>query len=150
MIYIRLVTVEDSKAIFEWRNDPQTRKMSKNSRYIQWNEHERWLKLSLQNSKKRFLMCLDEFNSKIGVTRFDIKKTFVEVSINISPQKRGKGYSKHCLKKSIKFFQNIYPKQKLFKAEIKDINMLSQKSFEGVGFEFDFKIGNVSYYSMKT
>ena len=81
-----------SETIWEWRNDPITRKMSVNSEKVSWEEHTSWYEKFLLD-KCRKLYVGEEEGIPIGVVRFDKcddDEYVYEVSINISPAYRKK------------------------------------------------------------
>ena len=59
MIKVRKATLKDSKDIYEWRNDELTRKMSLSTNFVEWDNHIKWFKASLNNTKKSLLMSPD-------------------------------------------------------------------------------------------
>ena len=130
---IREANIDDKNEIYDWRNDFHTRKMFFNNLKIKKKEHELWFKNILKS--KLTTLYVGEINkNKIGVCRFDIKKELKssEVSINLNPDYRGKGFSKILLDKSI----NTYLENKTIDlvAEIKKDNPLSIDIFQKVGF----------------
>ena len=74
-------------------------------------------------------------NEKVGVVRFDstIAKKKRKFQL-ICPKNEGKGYAKQCLKSTVDFLLKEEPLCLKIHADIKDINIASRKSFEGVGF----------------
>ena len=94
-ILIREVSQNDSKDIFEWRNDPESRSMFINSGELDFDEHDRWLSKTISSPLKNIYMGEID-GKKIGITRFDFdeKEHETEVSINTNPNFRGKGYGK--------------------------------------------------------
>ena len=42
MIYLREATIEDRDLLYEWANDPETRRASFNTDRINYEEHCRW------------------------------------------------------------------------------------------------------------
>ncbi len=136
-IIVRLAEECDSREIFEWRNDEHTRQMFHSSEKVEWSRHTKWFEATLNNDKRLLLIAAiseSESKIKVGVVRFDIEEDGVAVSINISPLMRGKGMAKECLAKALQYFSKLYPNQKNIEAEIKSVNVASQKIFEGVGF----------------
>jgi len=134
MLNIRKVIESDSKVIFEWRNDDLTRKMFRTSALVKWKEHSEWLASTLKNPNRCLLMC-ETINSKpIALIRFDIKGQSAELSINLSPSQRGKGFAPKCLSLALDYFENHYPLVSNLIAEIKTLNFSSRKLFEKVGF----------------
>ena len=137
LIKIKKATYEYSKDIWEWRNDKLTRKMSKNSNYITWENHKKWFSKVILDPDIFFYIGEIE-NKIIGSVRFvkhaKILNDFF-VNINISPHNRGKGLSKILLKSSINKFSSEVNKIRFLKAEVKEINFLSKKLFENYGFD---------------
>ena len=133
---IRKVNSSDCKDIFVWRNDNLTRKMSFNQSLISIENHDKWFNKILSDQNVVTYLGNDE-NFKIGICRFQIieKKRIVEVSININPKFRNKGFAKILLEKSIQKFRLNF-NYNLF-AKIKKNNTASIKIFRYAGF---FKI----------
>ena len=50
MIIIKHASLRDVDDIFEWRNDPLSRKFSTNTKPISKNTHVKWYKECLKNS----------------------------------------------------------------------------------------------------
>ena len=145
-IKIRSAKENDSKDIFEWRNDELTRQMSKTSEIIEWENHKRWYSNSLGSESRIVLICEDNRNEKIAIIRFDISESNAVISINLNPNQRGKGLAKSCLIGSIEFFSKEYIEIKNLIAEIKEYNIASQKTFLGIGFtKYNLK-DNVGFY----
>ena len=145
-IKIRSAKENDSKDIFEWRNDEITREMSHTSEIIEWENHSRWYSSSLDSESRILLICEDDCSEKIAIIRFDISESNSVISINLNSTQRGKGSAKPCLIRSIEFFSKEYIEIKNLIAEIKEDNIASQKTFLGIGFtKYNLK-DNVGFY----
>lgn len=128
-IFTRKAILEDRKVIWQWWNDPLTRKMMKLNEYVSWNNHVEWFDNTIK-SKTRILFISIKNNQKLGVVRFDLKDNYsYEVSININPEYRGEGYGSKILKSSIDEFLKIEIKVKKLFAMFKKINIASKKTF---------------------
>ena len=139
IVIARKANMGDCKEVFEWRNDSITRQMSFTSNVVLWEDHLRWYELSLASEKRLLLICEAKEkvkNIKLGIVRFDFVDDgrISEISINLSPSVRGKGYGKECLKKSIFYMADEWPMCKLITANVKKINETSKRVFEQVGF----------------
>ncbi len=132
-MHIREAVESDCMFIFNWRNDFYTKKMSINNTKISYDDHCVWFNESLNNPVKVIYIGENNHN-KIGVCRFDLDKnnSIAEVSINLNPIFRGKGYGKDLLISSIEKFEKEY--KFLLLAFIKKENIASQNLFEFVGF----------------
>ena len=140
MSEIVLVSAEicHSEMIWEWRNDPITRKMSVNSEKVSWEEHISWYEKVLLD-KCRKLYVGEEGGIPIGVVRFDKcddEEYVYEVSINISPTSRRKGFGKQLLTNGIRRLLKEVDNCKFIRAEIKKDNESSKKKFMSCGFIF--------------
>lgn len=134
MISVRRVVEKDSEVIFKWRNDDLTRKMFRTPGLVEWEEHSKWLGITLADPNRCLLMCETKEGAPIAVVRFDIEAGRAELSISLSPIQRGKGFAPKCLSLAIDYFQKHYSLVSELVAEIKNINLPSRKSFERVGF----------------
>ena len=121
--------------IWKWRNDPITRKMSVNSEEVSWEEHSTWYENVLLD-KCRKLYIGEEEGIPIGVIRFDKcdDEYAYEVSINISPVSRKKGFGKELLTHGIKKLLKEVENCKYVRAEVKKDNESSNKLFKSFGF----------------
>ena len=94
---IRLAKLSDSQDIWKLRNDKKTREMSENTKLVSWEAHQEWFKEKLSNSKS-IIYIGETFDSHIlGMVRFDIVRTFYEISINLNPKYRGLNLSHKLL-----------------------------------------------------
>ena len=133
-IFVRLATESDSQSIFDWRNDELTTIMSLTSTNVEWHEHQFWFCNSLNSESRILLICEQNATHPIAVIRFDISGINAEVSINLNPSMRGKGFAKKCLASSIDFFSLKYPLVDALIAKVKKKNIASKKLFLGLGF----------------
>ena len=102
-LIIERASLHHSRSIWEWRNDEVTRSLSRNSEVVTWDEHDVWFRRSIVNPNRFFYVGIpigDPQQSPIGVVRFDLldsKKGYWEISINMSPDVRGKGFGRLLL-----------------------------------------------------
>lgn len=144
---IRKANENDSRDIFDWRNDELTRQLSHTYDLVEWDGHSAWFAASLANTKRLLVICEDEStDEKVAIVRFDIEDERALISINLSPKMRGKRKAKGCLSDAISFFKEYFSDVRFIDAEIKTINIPSQQSFMGVGFVLVKKDADVLYY----
>ena len=131
---IRNVNSKDCDIIFEWRNNKLTREMFIKNHEITYQEHLQWFKETL-NNPLRYLYIGEIQGKKIGICRFDIDKGKInsDVSININPDFRGKGFGKKLLTAAIKSFETV--NQSELTALVKINNNQSKRIFEYANFE---------------
>lgn len=139
-VHIREADDSDSAEVFEWRNDMLSRAMSRDSEAVSWQQHVRWFDCVLAEQSKLLLICEHSTPTspqKIGVVRFDLdsRRVQAEISINLAPNMRGKGFAKACLQNAIQHFLSVFPDCRTILADIKTENESSKKSFLGVGFK---------------
>jgi L-amino acid N-acyltransferase YncA len=127
-MFIREAKQEDCKEVFDWWNDPLTRKMMYDTSKVEWDLHQKWF--NKVTCDEKVLLCLGYDDSgKVGVVRFDRKTELsFEVSINLNPDRRGEGLASVFLAKSEEFFEHIHGKKYLF-AMVRIENIPSKKSF---------------------
>ncbi|WP_052010005.1 MULTISPECIES: GNAT family N-acetyltransferase [unclassified Alteromonas] len=144
----RLVTRDDAEYLFQWRNDPHTMAMSLNSRPVTWKEHIGWLQHALNDEKKLLILCYLEDAAPVGFVRFDVYCRYAEVSINLDPHCRGKGYAQRCLTAALERFKREFQSSTLIKARIKIENKTSQRLFTGAGFTYLTTQDNITFYTL--
>ena len=127
-----------SKMIWEWRNDPLTIRMSSKNKRVSWQQHNKWYEKKIIDKASNIYMAKKN-NSYLGVVRYEqipSNKSIYEISINISPEQRGKGIGRLVLQKSINCFLKDESCCNLIKAKVKKENIPSIKTFLKCGFEF--------------
>ena len=141
-IKIRLANTSDCDDIYRWRIDPVANSMFFNKSIPAFEEHRIWFAAALNDVRRR--LYIGELNgAKIGVCRFDstVKNSLAEVSINMNPMARGRGFGKKFLVLSIQHYL-IKNKHDLL-AKIKPVNVASLNIFESSGFKPVLTDGNL-------
>ena len=123
---LRKATPEDASDLLAWRNDPVTRAMSRNSDPVEAAEHARWFQSALQDAACTLLIGEDD-GRKIGMVRLS-RGEETEVSINLNPAVRGRGFSRELLTRA------LAQERGALLAVIKPENLASIRLFEGAGF----------------
>ena len=146
-IKFKKITKKDSLDIWLWRNDKKSIFFSKNKKKITLEAHNKWFKKNLKNRKIKFYIgsiVKKNQKKKVGVVRFNIKRKYALVSINLNPIMRGKSLSYILLAAGIKKFFK-FKKKKLI-AEIKKNNHPSIKCFLKNGFCFLKSSNQYNFY----
>jgi len=145
-ISILRATENDSKDIWEWRNDELTRKMSITTDKLSWETHSSYYEKSLVNQNCYFYLGFLNNCIKIGVCRFDVdvNTNIAEVSINLNPQQRSKKLSSQLLSQAITKF--CEERNTDLAATIKKSNIASIKCFTKCGFTFEREDKYYNYY----
>ena len=137
---IRNANLLDLIDVFEWRNETFNRSMFVNNKVVSLKEHTEWYKGSLKNPlRKLYIGEVD--NSKVGIVRFDrnVNSSKSEVSINLNPKFRGKGYGYILLSKSLILYENSETRIVNFVATVKKENKVSLRVFEKCNFYKNFE-----------
>ena len=144
---IQKIKKKDLLDIWLWRNDKISIYFSKNKKKISLESHSNWFRRNLTNKKiKSYIGFLIKKNEKkkVGVVRFDIKKKYALVSINLNPIMRGKGLSYVFLEEAINKFLKFKKIQLI--AEIKKNNSASINCFLKNKFCFLKAKNNYNFY----
>jgi hypothetical protein len=143
-IHVRKSNKSDVIDVWNWWNDPVTRKMMAKKEFVPLEEHVAWFNKLLTDPDR--LMCIGLINDiKIGVVRFDLRddvKKKWEVSINLNPQFRGCKLAAKLLTQCTDFFYSIHGDSLLYANVGEALNIASQKTFLKAEFK---KIYDPSY-----
>jgi RimJ/RimL family protein N-acetyltransferase len=88
---LRAATADDEAMLLAWRNDPESRAMSRTTQAIDAKDHAAWLKKVLA-ANDRALYVATVAGESVGQARLDdLDAGSCEVSITIAPSRRGAG-----------------------------------------------------------
>jgi spore coat polysaccharide biosynthesis predicted glycosyltransferase SpsG len=94
----RVATMQDARQLWQWRNDPATRAGSRSSAEVPWDDHLRWFAASLSRTDRILLVFQDPLGP-VGTVRWDLREEAEwEVSITVSPQRRGQSLARPLLR----------------------------------------------------
>ena len=136
-ITLRTATREDCWDIFSWRNDPTTIAFSPSGK-VKKENHLRWFEEKISSAASSLYIVMNETGDKVGIIRFDRQMEDAEISININPLFRGKGYGTEALKEAIARYLSESPVQRLI-AKVVPENSISKHLFQKNGFK---EVGN--------
>lgn len=103
-LVFRPATLEDAQLLYDWRNDSETRRNSRYSVIIAWNEHEQWLSRALV-SPDLILRIIEEASTPVGVVRADRVPDGWELSWTVAPEARGRGIGKRMVASFVTLFK---------------------------------------------
>jgi UDP-2,4-diacetamido-2,4,6-trideoxy-beta-L-altropyranose hydrolase len=139
-IKMRLATKDDSEQLFNWRNHPSIRAVSRNSEEISSTDHQEWYSVVLSSSER--LLLIGECQDKpVGVVRFDIEGNEAEVSIYVVPDTHLPGVGQGLLQSAEHWLKNDRPKIISIKAVVLGRNERSHHLFSGA----DYKVESTTY-----
>ena len=85
------------KYLFNLRNDKDVRNFSINNKVIEYKDHKKWFKKTINSKKTLIYIFLTKSNIRMGYVRFEIVRSSEYVSIALSKNFRNRGYSKVIL-----------------------------------------------------
>ena len=97
---LRYAEPKDDNLLFEWANDPDTRKTAVNKNNIKWEEHIKWFKAKL-SSTNCYLYVLEDGDIPLGQIRFEKHDNKYEISYSIDKKQRGRGLGKKIVQLGI-------------------------------------------------
>lgn len=131
-VELREASYDQAQLLFDWANDPATRKNSVQTKRIDWNEHQKWLEEKLNNSTT-FLYIGYVKSKPIGQIRFDqIRESEFAITFSVDPNSRGNGYGSELIRLGIEQVRR-FTKAK-FQAIARKRNVASIACFEKHGF----------------
>jgi RimJ/RimL family protein N-acetyltransferase len=138
-IRLRRAGVGDARAVFRWRNAPETRRFSFTTRPIAWSEHLRWFGETLRRPDRRLLIG-ERGGRAIGVLRYDTAGGSAEVSVYLVPGLGGRGLGPALLRAGSAWVRRYLPGVTWIRASIRRDNPGSQRAFEKAGFRESCRI----------
>lgn len=135
-IEIRLATSDDSEKLFNWRNHPSIREVSRNTNVIAWQDHQKWFASVLSDSKK-WLLIGEKAGVPIGVVRFDAKNDEAEVSIYLTLEKASSGLGLDLLHSAEHWLAAKHPETRIIRAQVLGENDRSMKFFIKAGYKME-------------
>ena len=133
-IFLRPATKADSRAIWIWRNDFETRANSFNTKKIPFKKHEQWFAKTLSNPFRLILIAMSPRDRPIGMVRLDFDgHNNAEISVNLAPEERGKGFGTAVISKACEYAEKNGIKKII--ALVKEENQRSAAAFLKAGFK---------------
>lgn len=136
MLSIRKATRQDSRPIFEIRNEDDVRLNSFDSRVLTFDHHDTWFENSLLGDQ-RVIYVIESEHSIIGVVRLDLvlPKSTCEVSVFISKDHWGKGAASFGLLEVEKEIKKHFPECHTIVAKVLSENVGSQHMFSKINYK---------------
>lgn len=131
-LFLRGIKTDDEKLLFNWANDPETRKWSFNSNSISPAEHSKWFKSKL-NSSNVLMLILEYENRPVGLVRLEREDNEAILNYLIAPEERRKGLAKIILEMAMDFKKDYWGGIKVLAYTMPE-NSASKKSLKKAGF----------------
>jgi UDP-2,4-diacetamido-2,4,6-trideoxy-beta-L-altropyranose hydrolase len=135
-IDIRMADQGDMLRLFEWRNHPDLRAVSRNTANITWESHQRWF-ASLLADPSRVLLLGHRAGAPVGVVRFDVQDAEAEVSIYLVPDLERNGQGGDLLRTAERWCVKNRPDVRVLTADVLEGNESSHGLFSGRGYQID-------------
>ncbi|MBK8893369.1 MAG: UDP-2,4-diacetamido-2,4,6-trideoxy-beta-L-altropyranose hydrolase [Propionivibrio sp.] len=135
-IEIRAAVQGDSKKLFEWRNHPSIRTVSRNVGIIDLENHNKWFAAAL-SAPDRLLLIGQREGVPVGVVRFDIRDDEAEVSIYLAPAFQHSGQGRDLLQSAERWIADKRPGVCRVHAHVLGDNERSQRLFLGAGYQVE-------------
>ena len=135
-IQLRRAEIEDSRSIFDWRNDPVVRAASRSDNIISWAGHEDWF-AGVLKSPDRLLIIGERDGSAVGVVRFDVSDQHAEISIYLVPGNHPRGEGRELLLAAEEWLVNNRPCVTQIRAHVLGGNQRSQRLFLGSNYKVE-------------
>lgn len=135
-VEIQMATLDDSEKLFNWRNHPSIREVSRNTDVIAWQDHQKWFSSILADSKKLLLIGKDA-GVPIGVVRFDVQNDEAEISIYLVPEKASAGLGQNLLHSAEHWLTMNHPEIRRIHAHVLGSNERSLRFFSKAGYQIE-------------
>ena len=131
-VTVRDATMDDCLHLLRWRNDPATRAVSRSTEAIGLDSHAPWLERTLERHDRE-LFITQVKGRPVGMVRFDADGSAWEVSINLAPETRGRGFARKVLSEAEALFFRRHPGSSVM-AFVRAENAPSMRLFDRAGY----------------
>jgi len=139
-VEIRVAKHNDSQNLFNWRNHPDVRAVSRNTDTITWESHQKWF-ASIMSDHDRLLLIGHHNDFPVGVVRFDVRGNESEVSIYLVPNIQKIGLGQDLLQNAERWLIIHRPNVSRIRAHILNDNERSHRLF----LKTDYQVESTSY-----
>lgn len=134
-LYLRPAHGDDARLIFDWRNHPSTRAVSRQSQPIEWAAHLSWMSRVLADPD-RLLRVAAVGDIPVGVLRMDrTQGGAAEISLYLDPSLHSLGLGGAMLRAAELEARSIGVRE--LRATVLDGNTASRRLFLSAGFRFE-------------
>ncbi|WP_250258314.1 bifunctional UDP-2,4-diacetamido-2,4,6-trideoxy-beta-L-altropyranose hydrolase/GNAT family N-acetyltransferase [Dermabacter sp. Marseille-Q3180] len=130
---VRDASMGDCLHLLRWRNDPETRAVSRTTEAIGLDAHAPWLERTLERHDRELFIAQVK-GRPVGMVRFDADGSAWEVSINLAPETRGRGLARKVLSEAESLFFRRHPGSSVM-AFVRAENAPSMRLFDRAGYE---------------
>jgi len=139
-ISMRNANEEDSAKLFEWRNHPSIRLVSRNTELITWENHQKWFAVVM--ASQDIVLLIGQIGTvPVGVVRFDKQKDCAEISIYLVPDAIHFGQGRNLLLSAEQWLKANRPDINCIRASVLGDNKPSHRLFLGS----DYRVESTHY-----
>ena len=131
--FLREVTNEDVRLLWEWRNDSLVRETAFDQEFISWKSHACWFDRKLSSVDCRIWILQDD-GFPVGQVRYDRGGEIAELTYSVSKEFRGRGLGTVLLQMSTPLAGKELDVAILV-AFVKQGNLPSMRALKRSGFE---------------
>jgi UDP-2,4-diacetamido-2,4,6-trideoxy-beta-L-altropyranose hydrolase len=132
-IVVRRATEQDSRKIWEWRNDPEIRATAIDPAAIAWESHRDWFARRIADAST-VMQVAEERGTGVGVVRFDLDGNRANVSIFLAPGQAGRGLGRIILNAGECQLKELHPHITELHADVRPENEASIALFRGANY----------------
>jgi UDP-2,4-diacetamido-2,4,6-trideoxy-beta-L-altropyranose hydrolase len=140
---LRKAQIDDCRLVWEWANDPVTRRHSFSSDAISWEEHTVWFTDKLNDPNIYFYLGFNVQDEPVGYVRFQrTNDVEANISVAVAPKQRRQGYGVELIRLGVETLWQVTQVSQI-NAFIKADNLTSRRVFTKGGFsEIDLTTTN--------
>lgn len=121
--------------LLAWRNDPETRRWSRTTDSVTFDEHRAWLGRVLADPSRLLLVAEDD-SGPVGTVRWDDEGGRLwEVSVTVAPERRGVGLAGLLLAAGERALRDRVVLPVTLLAVVHEDNAASNRLFSRAGYE---------------
>jgi RimJ/RimL family protein N-acetyltransferase len=133
MLSFEYATIAHEKILFDWANDPETRRNSYSTDEIRWEDHVKWLAKKLNEPSCKIYIFKSD-NELCGMARIEKLNDEIIIGVSVAASQRGKGLSSRIIADASKDYIEKMKVKRII-AYIKADNKTSQRAFEKAGYK---------------
>ena len=139
--FIRKANKSDCRVLWIWRNHPETRKKSFDTKAVKYTDHRLWFDKKLKDKRAKIYIVENGENEMVGQARFEKNSNEkIYINVNLNPDFFNKGLGSEVIKAASNNFITENPDTKEIIAEILTENIASRKAFCKAGYIFSHNI----------
>lgn len=132
-LVLRTARHNDSRRIWEWRNEPGMRQACFNTTPVPLDVHNAWFERAMVDPERRLFVAELPDGTPVGYVRFDEVGATAEISVCVDPSVRGGGYGSALIRAGVAALLAERPDLEPV-ALVKTDNPASARAFASAGF----------------